>query len=100
MDQLGTCLPLVQQPFVVIVLQSVKVILSERKNQHTGTNEIFDPTNKVFFSPIIKYCDYKGVYMSEHPSKGKKYRFALQLRLQPDTYQTGQETVNASVRTD
>ena len=72
----------------------------ERKNEHTGINEIFDPTNKVFFSPTIKYCDYKGVYMSEHPSKGKKYRFALQLRLQPDTYQTGQETVNASEQID
>ena len=72
----------------------------KRHNDHIGTEETFDPTNKVFFSPTVRYCDYKGVYMNEHMVMGKHYRFALQLRLQPDTYCIGQETVNATEQID
>ena len=67
----------------------------ERMNEHTGTLEVFDPTNKIFFSPSIKYCAYKGVYMTEHMTMGKRYSFALQVRIQPEMYSIGQETVGA-----
>eukprot|EP00731_Ephydatia_muelleri_P019973 Em0012g798a len=71
-----------------------------RRNDHTGTKETFDPTNKIFLSPTVRYCDYKGVYMSEHMVMGKHYRCALQVRFQPDTYCIGQETVNATEQID
>ena len=71
----------------------------ERTNQHTGTRENFNPTNKVFFSPSIKYCA-NDVYTNVVYCDGKLYRFALQLRIQPNTYQIGQETIGASKQID
>lgn len=65
-----------------------------RKNEHSGKPETFDPTRKVFFSPSIRYCDL-GVYADEYPCNGRQYRLALQLRIQPNTYSIGQETVGA-----
>lgn len=70
-----------------------------RTNQHTGEKEVFDPTNKVFFSPSIKYCD-NGVYTNEYHCNGSHYRFALQLRIQPNTYKIGQETIGATEEID
>jgi ubiquitin len=66
----------------------------ERINRHTQMKEHFDPTDKMFCSPSIKYCDYDNVYMSNFvSSRGKHYRFAFQVRLQPGHYEIGQETV-------
>ncbi len=66
----------------------------ERINRHTQMKENFDPTDKMFCSPSIKYCDYGNVYMSNFvTSRGKHYRFAFQVRLQPGHYEIGQETV-------
>ena len=65
----------------------------ERTNAHTGRSETFDPRDKLFFSPAIKYCDYGDVYMNSYYKAGRHYRVALQLRLQPDTYEIGQQTV-------
>ena len=65
-----------------------------RINLHTTMEENFDPTDQMFFSPSIKYCDYGDVYMSSFVSSGGiKYRFAFQVRLQPGHYEIGQETV-------
>ena len=72
---------------------------SDRINEHTGTRERFNPTNKVFFSPSIKYCDY-DVYSNAYYCDGKKYRFVLQLRIQPKTYAIGQQTIGASSEID
>jgi hypothetical protein len=67
-----------------------------RKNLHTGKQEDFDPTKKIFFSPSIKYCDYGDVYMTSFVSDSKrKYRFAFQVYLQSGQYEIGQETVGA-----
>ena len=72
---------------------------SDRLNEHTGNKERFDPRNKVFFSPSIKYCDHE-VYSNAYYCDGKMYRFVLQLRIQPDTYSIGQETIGASMDID
>ena len=65
-----------------------------RLNEHTGKLEEFDPRDKLFLSPSMKYCDYRGVYMTPKQSAdGRSYRFALQVRIQPDTYHVGQQTV-------
>jgi len=81
-----------------------------RTNRHTGKQEDFDPTKKIFFSPSIKYCDYGDVYMTSFVSfvseSKRKYRFAFQVRLQPEyrqgdttilfpAYKIGQQTVGA-----
>ncbi|KAJ9440073.1 hypothetical protein DIPPA_15767 [Diplonema papillatum] len=72
----------------------------KRTNAHNGKSEFFDPPSQVFFSPSIRYCDYGRVYMTEHHSAGHRYRFALQVRIQPGTYTVGQETVGAKRRGD
>ena len=72
-----------------------------RRNEHTGKLEEFDPTNKVFFSPSIKYCDC-DIYANKYycNGSGRHYRFVMQLRIQPNTYDIGQETINASGQID
>lgn len=72
---------------------------SERVNEHTGKKEMFNPTNKVFFSPSVKYCTNK-VYANVFYCEEKSYRFALQLRIQPNTYAIGQQTIRASEQID
>eukprot|EP01064_Diplonema_japonicum_P025371 TRINITY_DN3671_c1_g1_i1.p1 TRINITY_DN3671_c1_g1~~TRINITY_DN3671_c1_g1_i1.p1 ORF type:complete len:801 (+),score=96.35 TRINITY_DN3671_c1_g1_i1:120-2405(+) len=71
----------------------------KRTNAHTGHREDFDPS-QVFFSPSIRYCSYGRAYMTEFSFAGHKYRFALQVRIQPDTYTIGQETVGAMRKGD
>ena len=71
----------------------------KRINEHTGTTEKFDPTNSMFFSPSVKYSAHK-VYTNVFYSDGKMYRFALQLRIQPNTYKIGQQTIGASEQID
>jgi E3 ubiquitin-protein ligase mind-bomb len=66
-----------------------------RENLHTKAQETFDPTNKIFFSPSIKYCDYGNVYMDNFVYMDKHYRFAFQVRLQSGQYDIGQQTVGA-----
>lgn len=70
-----------------------------RSNEHTGMREHFDPRNKVFFSPSIKYCDH-DVYANEYYCDGRHYRFALQLRIQPESYSTGQQTIGTTDEID
>lgn len=70
-----------------------------RKNEHTGEMETFNPTNKIFFSPSIKYCDLEP-YATDYSCNGRRYRLALQLRIQPNTYSVGQQTVRATKRID
>ena len=70
-----------------------------RKNEHTGKIELFNPRNKVFFSPSIKYCNYE-VYSNAYYCNGKMYHFVLQLRIQPNTYKIGQQTIGASSKID
>ena len=70
-----------------------------RRNECTGEIETFNPTNRIFFSPSIKYCDLE-VYVNDYPCNGRRYRFALQLRIQPNTYSVGQETVGAKQTID
>lgn len=70
-----------------------------RKNEHTGEAETFNPTRKIFFSPSIKYCDHEA-YANEYPCNGRRYRLALQLRIQPNTYGVGQQTVGAKETID
>ena len=69
----------------------------ERTNQHTGTRENFNPTNKVFFSPSITYSNF---YTNVMYCDGKQYCFTLELRIQPGTYQIDQETIGASKQID
>ena len=71
----------------------------DRMNEHTGKKEDFDPRNKVFFSPSIKYCGSE-IYTNEYYCSGRYYRFALQLRLQPNTYDIGQQTIGATREID
>ncbi len=71
----------------------------DRLNEHTGRRENFNPTNKVFFSPSIKYCDHEA-YINEYYCNGRRYRFALQLRIQPDAYTAGQQTICATKEID
>eukprot|EP01063_Lacrimia_lanifica_P004060 TRINITY_DN12272_c0_g3_i1.p1 TRINITY_DN12272_c0_g3~~TRINITY_DN12272_c0_g3_i1.p1 ORF type:complete len:806 (+),score=230.55 TRINITY_DN12272_c0_g3_i1:109-2526(+) len=70
----------------------------ERKNTHVGKTEFFDPRQYIFFSPSMLYCDYGCAYMTEFPYKGRKYRFAIQVRIQPNTFSVGPETVGAKRR--
>ena len=56
----------------------------KRINQYTKTEETFDPTDKMFFSPSIKYCDYGNVYMTSFKSsRGRMYRLAFQVHCHP-----------------
>ena len=71
----------------------------ERTNEHTGRRENFNPTYKVFFSPSVKYCIHE-VYTNIFYCDGKLYRFALQLRIQPNTYEIGQQTIGAKGQID
>ena len=72
-----------------------------RENEHTGKVEDFDPTNKIFLSPSMKYCDHRGIYMSsKHCRDGSPYRFAFQVRIQPGSYRIGQQTVDAESQID
>ena len=66
-------------------------ISCRRLNEHTGKLEEFDPRDKLFLSPSMKYCDYRGI--SKQSADGRRYRFALQVLIQPDTYHVGQQTV-------
>lgn len=70
-----------------------------RTNEHTGKKEEFNPTNKVFFSPSIKYCA-NAVYTNEYYCNERHYHFALQIRIQPNTYKVGQQTIGATEEID
>eukprot|EP00667_Euglena_gracilis_P008791 EG_transcript_8905 len=75
-----------------------------RTNEHTKVQESFDP-NQIFTSPAIEYCAFSVAggggerrYPYTKPAllKGEKWLIALQLRIQPDAYAVGQQTVGAT----
>ena len=70
-----------------------------RTNEHTSKKENFEPRNKLFFSPSIKYCNNEA-YTNEYYCNGRYFRFALQLRIQPNTYSVGQQTIGATTEID
>ena len=76
----------------------IKVAFS-RTNEHTGKKEEFNPQNKVFFSPSIKYST-NTAYTNEYYCNERYYCFALQLRIQPNTYKVGQQTLGATGELD
>eukprot|EP01084_Bolivina_argentea_P068249 124205_1 len=73
----------------------------KRKNKYTGEDEKFDP-NQIYVSPSITYAShnaYAPSFECDHPTNQHKkisVRFAFQVRIKPDQYGIGQETVGAA----
>ena len=53
---------------------------------------MFDP-KQVFSSPSINYCGYGEVYCKPRVFNGERFIVAFQIRLHPDSYTIGQQTV-------
>eukprot|EP01084_Bolivina_argentea_P155448 270886_1 len=72
-----------------------------RINKYSGTHELFDP-NQIYISPSIKYSGhnvYAKPYHCKHPlnpTKNITVQFAFQLRIRPNSYCIGQETIGAT----
>ena len=60
---------------------------------------MFDP-KQVFSSPSINYCGYGEVYCKPRVFNGERFIVAFQIRLHPESYQIGQQTVGATQRID
>lgn len=75
----------------------------ERTNQHTGDRELLDPL-QIFLSPSIRYVElpqYAQIKKWESSDTSSwTAQVAFQVRLKPDTYSIGQETVGATGQID
>ena len=60
---------------------------------------MFDP-KQVFSSSSINYCAYRTVYCKPREFNGERFIVAFQIRLHPESYQIGQQTVGATQRVD
>ena len=76
-----------------------------RYNEHTQKQELFDP-NQIFISPSIIYSEnnvYAKEYLCSHPTKRHqtlKIKFAFQIRIRPNSYGVGQQTIKAKRQID
>eukprot|EP01084_Bolivina_argentea_P201507 344445_1 len=71
----------------------------KRYNNYTKKYEMFDP-NQIYVSPSIKYASYNAYSSwfdcSKLMNESIKIKIAFQLRIKPNAYGIGQETVNAT----
>ena len=69
-----------------------------RKNLHTNKEEMFDP-KRIFATPSYKYAS-GGAYAKKWGCEGCTYKFTFELKMQPETFTIGQQTISASQRID